>query len=70
MTEIRQLTDAIKEHRSNAAAAAARRRELILELTRENVSDVAIAEAAGITRQAVQSIRTGKRYNPHGRRRK
>ena len=70
MSEIHRLTDAIKQHRSDAAAAAERRRVLILELAAEDVSDAAIAQAAGITRQAVQSIRTGKRYNPHRRRRK
>jgi len=69
MREIHELTKAIELHRSNAAEAAARRRQLILELAAEEVSDAAIAAAAGITRQAVQSIRTGKRYNPHKRRR-
>lgn len=70
MSGIHRLTEAIKQHRSDAAAAAERRRVLILELAAEDVSDAAIAQAAGITRQAVQSIRTGKRYNPHRRRRK
>ena len=70
MDEIHELTKAIKQHRSDAAAAAERRRVLILELAADEYSDAAIAQAAGITRQAVQSIRTGKRYNPHRRRRK
>lgn len=70
MDEIHRLTEAIKQHRSDAAAAAERRRVLILELAADEYSDAAIAQAAGITRQAVQSIRTGKRYNPHRRRRK
>jgi hypothetical protein len=68
MARIEHLTRVIQERRAQAKEAAEERRALILELCNEKVSDVDIAQAAGITRQAVQSIRTGKRYNPHGRR--
>jgi hypothetical protein len=68
MARIYELTKVIDQRRAEAKEASEERRRLILELCAENVTDVEIATAAGITRQAVQSIRTGKRYNPHRRR--
>lgn len=68
MARIYELTQLIKEHRAHAKGASEERRTLILQLADEEVSDADIARAAGLTRQAVNSIRTGKRYNPHGRR--
>jgi hypothetical protein len=68
MARIDHLTKVIKLRRTEAKEASEERRLLILELAAEDVSDAEIARAAGLTRQAVNSIRTGKRYNPHGRR--
>lgn len=62
MTRIHELTVEIRKHYADARAAAEERRQLILELAKSSpeITDVEIAAAAGITRQAVQRIRSGK----------
>ncbi len=64
MTEIKQLTDAIKAHHVNARQASARRRELILEAVNGGATDSEIAAVAGVSRQVVERIRNRRPRKP------
>lgn len=61
MSRIKELTDEIRKHRSGAKEAAEERRRLILEAALiDRRTPTEIAAAAGISRQAVSRITTGK----------
>lgn len=60
MARISELTKQIKAHRSGAESAYEERRRLILEAAANGYSDSQIADAAGISRQLVERIRSGR----------
>ncbi len=58
LEQARQLSDQIRTHQQAIRDATRRRRALIVALHAEGMSDSDIAAELGLSRQAVQAIRT------------
>lgn len=58
--EFEELTQLIRHHREGQHAAAVRRREIILALRSDGMSDSQIATLVGLSRSRVERIRAGR----------
>lgn len=61
--QVVELTEAIRHHQGAVRDAAKKRRDAILELSREpGMTDLAIGELVGMKRSTVEAIRNGRNF--------